>query len=312
MALINPCSIAANPSNTGAECSNNLKATAMLIMCPKTASWSDSDLTSFSSFIDTKIHAEAGSRFWPLFGNNAPIRQITEANENDVIETLEDGSVQFIRYGMYNRTFLTTEGGLAFARHMMSMNQNFGFIEVDIRGQVAFMNNGVGANPYAPFPVNLAYAPAPDIANLKTSYKNKFMLSFTPNNYVRKGIIFATDSTEDVLGLRGLYDTKVSAGTVGTQSTTHAFVKVATIDGGTDLIALYGVTLAVAGNFILKAANGSVITPSAVAIANGEINFTGTFTTGTSITVALAAPSVLKAAGIEGYEGTVVATVAIP
>jgi len=248
MALVNPCSIAATPSNTGSECSDAMKASAMIIMLPKNATWTDTDLLDFTAFLETKIHAVASARFFPIFGNSAPIRSIKDNNEADVIETLEDGSVQFIRYGMFNRTFMTTEGGLCLAKSLMAMRNNYAFIEVDITGQVAMMKNSDGT--YSGFPVNLAYAPVPELSNLKTSYKNQFMLSFSPNNYIKKGVVFAGDVDEDILSLRGLYDTEVIAGS-GTQSITNIFVGVQTICGDTDLVALYDTTLAVLGNFLV-------------------------------------------------------------
>jgi len=310
MALINPCSIETTPSNTGSECSDALKAAAMLIMVPKAATWTDTDLLDFTAFLETKIHAAAASRFFPIFGNSAPIRSIKDSPEADVLETMEDGSVQFIRYGMFNRTFMTTEGGLCLARALMAMRNNYAFIEVDITGQVAMMKNADGT--YSGFPVNLAYAPVPELANLKTSYKNQFMLSFSPNNYIKKGVVFAGDTTEDILSLRGLYDTAVTAAAT-TQTTTNIFVNVATICGNTDLIELYAGTLAVPANFIItKVSDGTTQVASAATIVAGEMRLTGTYVSAASYYVALAAPSVLKAAGIEGYEGTVKATVVIP
>lgn len=308
--LINACNIAANVSNTGSECSDALKATAMIIMVPKSATWTDTDLDDFTSFLKTKIHAAAGTRFYPIFGNSAPVRQIKDSNETDVIETLEDGSMQFIRYGMFNRTFLTTEGGICLAQALMQMNRNYAFIEVDITGQVAMMRNSDGT--YSGFPVNLAYAPVPELANLKTSYKNQFMLSFAPANYIKKGKVFASDADEDILSLSGLIDTDVVAGTQ-TQTTTNIFVGVKTECAETDLVALYDTTLAATGNFVVtKVSDGSAVTLSAAAVQNGEIKLTGTFTSSESYTVALASAATLKAAGIEGYEGIKKATIAIP
>jgi len=309
MALVNPCNLAATSSNTGAECNNALKASAQIWLVPKTAFWQTADLADFTAFLNTKIHATAASRFYPIFGNSAPIRIITDNPAADVIEELEDGSVQFIRYGMYNRTFLTTEGGMDLARHLMGLSQNYAFIETDIIGQVGMMKNADGT--YSGFPTNLAYPPAPMLANLKTSYKNQFMLSFSPNNYIKKGYVFSSDADEDILSLRGLYDTEVTQGS-GVNSITKIYVDVTTIAGGTDLVALYGATLAAVGNFVLTNANGTPNTPSAAAVVNGEVEFTGTFATGTNITVGLAAPSVLKAAGIVGYEGTKTLAAAIP
>lgn len=318
MSLINPCNLNVAPSNTGSECSDSMKASAMIIMVPKSAKWTDADITnagSFTAFVETKIHAAFGSRWYPIFGTNTPISSITESNESDVIETQEDGSKSFIRYGYYNRTFVTTEGGLCLAAHLMAFRGfNYAFIEVDITGQVIMMQNADGS--YSGFPTTLAYAPASMLANLKTAYKNQFMLSFSPLTYVQKGKVFGTDDTENILSVVGLLDTAVTVGT-GTQSTTHIFVGVETICAETDLVALYTGTgagkIGQIANFIVKkVSDGTVVTPSAIAITSGEVNLTGTFITGTDYTVELAAPSVLKANGIEGYEGTIKATISIP
>lgn len=311
MALINPCSVDATPSNTGAECSSAMKATAMIVMVPKSAKWLASDLTDFTGFVNTKIHAAAASRFFPVFGNAAPVRQIKDNPEADVTETMDDGSMKFIRYGMYNRTFVTTEGGLGLAKALMAMRDNYAFIEVDITGQVAMMENADGT--YSGFPVNLAYAPVPELANLKTSYKNAFMLSFSPANYIKKGKIFASDTTEDILSLRGLYDTQVTKGST-TQTATNIFVDISTIIGGTDLVALYGTELAAlfASFVITKVSDSTTQVATAGLVASGELRLTGTYTSGSTYTVALPTAAQLKTGGIEGYEGTVKATVPIP
>jgi len=314
--LINPCNINVAPSNTGADCNAAMKASAMLIMLPRAAKFTDAQITSAGSFtalLNTQVHAAAGIRWFPIFGNNAPIRAITDSNESDVIEPFEDGSQSFVRYGMYNRVFTTNAGGLALAQHLMAFRgSSYSFIEVDITGQVMAMKNADGS--YSGFPVNLAYAQASELANLKTVWKTKFMMSFSPKTYIQQGILFASDSTEDILAQNGLLDTAVTLGT-GVQSITNILVGVQTIGSKTDLVALYpgaGVGINQVSNFVVTAAAGTTITPSAVATVGGQVQITGTFTTGTNITVALSAPSVLKANGVEGYEGTVSATVPIP
>lgn len=316
--LINPCDLNIAPSNTGIDCSAAMKASAMIIMMPHGTKWSDADITtagSFTEFLMGKISAAPGQRWYPIFGNNAPIQSITESNENDVLETLDDGSQSFIRYGMYNRTFVTTKGGLSLAAHLMSMRgSQYDFIEVDIIGQVAAMQNTDGS--YSGFPVNLAYAPASEIANLKTTYKNKFMLSFSPKVYIQQGKIFASDATEDILSVTGLMDTQVTPG-VTTQTATNIFVGVSTIGSKTDLVALYpgaGASgIAQVSNFVVtKKTDGTPVTISAAAIAGGEVQLTGTFTTATDYTVALAAPSIMAANGVEGYDGVISATISIP
>ena len=226
-------------------------------------------------------------------------------------ETMEDGSVQFVRYGMYNRSFLTDKGGLCLASALMKLGKNFSFIDIDINGKVLQRVNADGT--YSGVPLNLGYAKSPDLATLKTVYKNAFMTSFSPNDYIKKGKIFASDENEDILALRGLYDTEVFTAPVTVQTITTIFVGVKTLCAETDLVDKYDSTLAVVGNFVVtKVSDGSVVVPSAAAVVNGEIRLTGTFVSGQSYYVALAAPSVLKAAGIVGYEGTKKATVPIP
>lgn len=324
MALINPCNLAVVSRNTGSECSDALVATALLILMPKGTIIPGSSLSNFTAYAEAKCAADKNIRWYPIGGTAAPIRTITDKNGNDIIETLEDGSDHFIRYDMYNRTFVMTDGGLCFAQALQSFNGNaYGFIEVDQQGKIAMMNNGDGT--YSPFPVNIAYAPTPDLGNFKTTYKNKWMMSFSPIYYITKGKIFASDVAEDLLNLSGLIDTVVSPAIGATQSTTHVFVNVATDCAETDLVALYPGSgssgdMAQITNFVvtLSVSPFTVVTPSAVAYipASGstpaQVNLTGTFVSGSSYNVALAEAATLEANGINGYEGIKPALVTIP
>ena len=313
MALINPCIPGSTIKNTGSECSDAMLATYMLIMVPEAATWTATDELDFTAKVQTMVHAPAATRWWPLFGRNAKINGITDSPEGDVVETMEDGSKAFIRNGMFNRTFLTTKGGDCFAKALQAMDKHYAFIEIDAEGKVKRLVNADGT--FSGIPVNVAFAPTPELANLKTTFKNKFTLDFSPIDYINNAGIVKGDATEDILSIRGLFDSRVDAGS-GTHSTTKIYLDVSTICGETDLVALYtgtgAGTIGQISNFVVTAAAGTPITPSAVAIVAGEVELTGVFTTGTNITVALAAPSVLKTNGLEGYEGTVSATVPIP
>lgn len=318
MALVNPCNLQVNSKNTGTQCSDSMKATSVLILVPKGTIILASQLLDFTQTVITKSHAAKALRWYPIFGTSAPVMSITESKETDVIETMDDGSQHFVRYGMYNRTFLTTDGGLCLAQALMSFNGNaYGFIEVDITGQVSMMSNGDGT--FSPFPVNLGYAPTPDLATLKTVYKNAFMLSFSPTYYIKKGTIFSSDTTEDLVDAMGLVDTQVVPG-VTASTTTNIYVSVETICADDDLITQFGTTLGVAANFIIALAVSpfTVVTPSAALIiaASGanpaQLKLTGTYVSGSSYTVSLVSAATLLAANVEGYEGIVSATVAIP
>lgn len=324
MALINPCNLAVVSRNTGSECNDALAATALLILMPKGTVIPGSALADFTVYATTQTQAAKTIRWYPIGGTAAPIRTITDKAGNDVIETLEDGSDHFIRYDMYNRTFIMTDGGLCLAQALQSFNGNsYGFVEVDIEGKIAMMDNGDGT--YSPFPVNLAYAPTPELGNLKSTYKNKWMMSFNPIYYITKGKIFASDVAEDLVNITGLIDTNVTAAVGATQSTTNVFVNVQTDCADTDLVTLYpgagsAGDMAQITNFVVTLAVSpfTVITPSAAVYiaASGttpaQVKLTGTYVTASNYTVSLAAPSVLATNGIYGYEGITVATVAIP
>jgi len=317
MALINPCNLAISTANTYSDCDAAMLYTRQTWLMPKSLKWTATDLLNFTSYLDTQRHATGTSRVYPIFGSGIPIRQITDANEADVIETFEDGAKSFVRRGMMSRTFFTDKGGLYLAQQLQKIARTQSFIEVDgdVPSKVAMMANSDGT--YSGFPTNLVFSPAPELANLKTVYKNKLMLDFNPLDYVGKGRIWKADSTEDILSLNGLLDSQVTGAVApNTPSTTHIFLGVSTIWSQTDLVALYNGTGAgkidQVSHFVVKAANVSTITPSGVAITNGQVDLTGVYTTGTNITVSLAAPSVLKANGLPGYEGTLSATIPIP
>jgi hypothetical protein len=315
--LTNACDLSLSPSNTGVECSSAMAATAMLFMVPRNDRFTLSDINTaggFTAYAAGRISDIPSKRWFPLFGSYAPVRSISDSNETDVIETLDDGSMAFIRYGMYNRTYLATDGGLCLAQHMMSFRGGYSFIEVDIQGKVLFYQPADGQ--LGGVPTNLAYAPAPEIANLKTTYKNKWMMSFSPANYIQHSEIFAGDNSEDILSLTGLLDVTVAAG-VGPQTTTNIFVTVHTDCADTDLVALYPGTgagaIAQVSNFkITKVSDGTSVTPSAALVVGNQVKLTGTYTTGAAYKVALAIPSVLATNGVDGYEGTTAATVTIP
>lgn len=313
MSLINPNNVTLAAVNTGVESHAAMAATAMLIMVPRNATFTLADITtagSFTDLVNDKAHLPASQRWFPIFGFSAPINQITESNESDVIETLDDGSMIFVRYGKYNRTFLTTSGGIDLAEKLMRFPKGYSFIEVDIEGKVQCYQKSDGV--FAGVPVSMAKGLAPELANFKTSYKNKLTLSFDPVAYVQQGKIFASSSDENILGSVGLLDVELTASTT-TQTTTNIYFGVRTKDGAeTDLVELYPADIDTISNYIVKNASGAVITPSACVVLNGEIKLTGTFPTGTNITVQLAAAATLKANNIEGYEGVNVLTIAIP
>jgi hypothetical protein len=307
--LVKPCSLATFPLNTGIDCQAKMGPTAMLIMVPASAKWQDSDELSFLSYAVTQMHAAQGSRWYPMLGKNAPIRSIEDAKEADVLQTFEDGATAFVRSGMYARTFMTNNGGLAFGQALRSFNgfTGFAFIEIAKNGvnlNVLRMRNEDGS--LSGIPVNLAYAPTPKLATLKEVYENAFYLNFSPDYYIGKSEIAATE--DDLLGsLTGLINVAVTD--AGSSSTTILKVDVRTLGTDNSIVPLYS-NLSTVGNFIVTDHLGAVTAAASAAKVSNHVELTGTWTAG-KWTVALAPAATLAALtpAITGFEGTKTVTI---
>lgn len=307
-ALIKACQKSGVLKNTGSECNESMGPTSTIIAVPKNLKWQLSDMANFAQYLTTQIHAGKTSRVYPMFGPAVPIRKITLSKEADVIAKQDDGTDIFIRYGVLSRTFATTEGGICFAEALQALNKSgYSIIEIDNANQVLMRKNADGS--FSGLQCTFMYSPSIDLADFKTPGYTSFMIEFFPQEYVQFGEIFQGDSS--ISGLIGLYDTQVTDATGS--STTKLKIGVSTICGQTDLVALIGAPLAAITNFVVtKDSDGSTPTITAAAIVGGHIELTGTFVSGSKYTVALAAPSVLLAASIPGYEGIVAADIQIP
>lgn len=308
-ALIPACKKGLSIKNMRSECNDSMGPTARLIAVPPGAFWQKSDMDDFTTYVQERLHDTKSARWYAFFGPDVPIRRITNNKESDVTFTADDGTQIFIRYGVLNRAFGTTEGGLCFAEALMSLNKSgYSFIEIDNANQVMVRKNTDGT--YSALKSTFVYSPSPDLADFKNPAFTNFSYSIKPEEYVRNGVIFQADD-DSLLDLLSLADTAVTDATGST--TTKIKIGVETLCGETDLVALLGAPLAVVGNFVVKKkSDGTTPSVTAAGIVSGHIELTGTFVTATVYTVSLAAPSVLLANGIEGYEGTVSVDITIP
>jgi len=295
-ALVKACDVSVSLKNTGIECSSAMGPTAMIIAVPSGLKWTSSDLTDFAAYIQTKMHAAAASRVYPLFGNQAPIRTIQVNDSDDVVQTYDDGSEDFIRSGFANRVFETNKGGLCYASALRSfIGSGYAFLEIDKEGNIAMKKNADGT--YSGFPCVMG-GRTPAAATFTTKFQNRFGLSYDPTSYINNGVIMT--GAEDILDYTGLLDVVLSS--AGAATTTTLKIAIATECAETDLVDLLGADIAQVANFIVTE-GGVVITPSAAVIENGYVKLTiAAQTSADVIRVALAAPSVLKTNGIEGYE----------
>lgn len=265
VALLNACTTAPAIINTGIDCNVSMGAPAMLIMMPNNAFWTAANEADFANYIETMSHAPAAQRWYCLFGQKAQIRDVQNGKESDVLETLPDGSTELVRKGMFQRTFMTTNGGICFAQALASFDKYYySFIEVDKASQVFRMVNNDGT--YSGFPSNLSYAPNPELADFTKGYKNSFYLSFAPQYYIGQGSI--AKASGDLTSISGLINMDVSD--AGTSSVTELHVYVHSDCGSTDLVALFPTQIAMAANFVVTdiTVPGAVTTvvPSAVTV----------------------------------------------
>lgn len=299
MSIIKACLSGNSLRNTGKECDVAMGPSAMLIAVPASLVITLANLLNPLPWITTLMHAPKGQRVYPFFGNVAPINSLTNDQEGDTTITLDDGTKVFLRYGVYNRTMETIAGGLCYAKALQGLNRSgYRIIDIDGEGQMMLHKNKGGVT-FGGMITSFMYSPSPKLADLKTNvYMNRFQLSYTPTELVQNGEVFAGGG--ELLSLMGLIDTDIVQ--KGVASTTIIKIGVETECAQSDLVALFGSPLAVAGNFkVTNKITGAVIVPVA-SIVSGVIHLTGTYVAGQTYIVTGAAASVWLAAGIEGYD----------
>jgi hypothetical protein len=307
MSFENPCLLDENVVNTGTECNDAMGPTALILLGDTSIEFTPEQVAGdMLGTLETAIHAAGKAKVYPLFGNNAPIRDIQNTGGDNVLEEMPDGSSAFVRSGKYTRLFLTKEGGDCFAKILYAMNgASLGFIEVDANNKVKMRKLANGN--YGFIPVNMIDAPLPSLASFSEVFKNAFRMNFDPKYYIKEAVTFV--STEDLTGLQGLVNAGIFVGTAAS-STTKVYVKVKSLCANTDLVAEFPTQIADTDNFVVKQ-GGSVIAISAAAVVGGELELTGTFAAGT-VTVSGAAASVLNTNGITGFDIVQSVDVTIP
>lgn len=302
------CKLSNFIKNSGKECDKAMGPTAMLLAVPGSLKFTEADLND-PTWLVNAIHDIPSLRVYPFFGNKAPIREINQSPENDVIVTLDDGSQVFLRYGFYNTTFATTSGGLCYAKFLRSLNESgYSIIQFDKQGQLLVHDNGDGS--YSGLATDFMYSPAPVLADLKTTpFKNKFMITYSPDEFVNNGVVLG--GAVSWLSEMGLIDVEIVKAAAAT--TTKLKINVLTECAETNLLDIYPTELPVVGNFVVKdKADGSVVIPTAAGVVSGHIELTGTYVTGHTYTVSGSAASVWFSNGIEGYEATSSVDITIP
>lgn len=312
MAIKKACFVKTSVKNTGKECDTSMVATAMLIAIKRGHKITDADLANPVPWMNLLIHQRIA---FPLFGQQAPIREIQNSAEGDITVTLDDGLKVFLRYGLYNRGFATTSGGLCYAQALQSLNKSgYDIIEVDQTGQMLLRRNSDGT--YGGLITDFMYAPSPILADFKsTPYKNRFEYTFSPIELVNNGVIF--NGATELLSMMGLVDAVPFTTLISTPSTTtNIFFGVKTECAEDDLVTTVGTPLAIPSNWVVKESiTGAVVVTSAGVIVGDEVKLTGTFLSGKKYLVTGSTADIWLTNNIDGYDSatnSVPATVTIP
>lgn len=303
MALIKACLVGNSVKNTGLECSIAMGPTAMMIAVPASTVIEEDDLDDIVAWAQPLMHADKQSRIYPFFGSVAPINTINNNSEADVTQTFDDGTIVFVRSGVYNRSFETIAGGLCYAEALMALTgSGYRIIEVDQQGKILLHKNGGTPKTWGALITSFMQGQAPVLATLKEVYRNRFSLSYTPQELVGSGEIFTGGS--GLLALMGLIDAEVT-GESPQASATILEIGVSTHCAESDLVDLIGADLAEPTNFLVtNAATGDPVVISGAAIVGGKIQLTGTFVTATTYNVIGASPAVWYDNDVLGYDAS--------
>jgi len=298
-AVIRACKTASTGyKNTGSGSNLFPAATAQVWLCDKSKKFTLADLNNpdIATVFNEWIHADFPDKVIPLFGNQIPISGITNTKGTDNTVTLDNGVTQFVSYAAYTKVFSTTDGGLCFAKALLSFNQaDLRVIEVDIKGNITVKDNHDGT--FSGLKGTL-FAPAVDMADLKNPGKSYFSISYMPDYWVLNAAILQDGMP--LLDLVGLQDFHYEdAG-----GSTTALLKLKLVDDccGDDVTVEYGTDLvADKDNFIVhESVAGTVVVPTGATIVSGHIELAGTYVATKIYNVSSVPPSDLMVANVEG------------
>lgn len=241
-------------------------------------------------------------------GRCYPVHQFLNPQDNTddpTIETFSDGQKAFVRDGVYDWTFQITAGGFCLLQALRTHNGNstvYAFF-YDKNKQILGYNNS-GDFSAIPLQVFQALPWKMNTGSNVTKYLLRFIFA---TNYANEDSDY-TQANFPLTNVVGLQDIKLLVNGFN-HSTGLVNVSVITECGGANLFAQYSAQLVAALWQATNAATGNIIPITSVSPLAGPNSFNILLNTGSpnypsnsAIFLQLAAPSVLSAAGIIGYE----------
>lgn len=303
MASLHQLNCDTSRKNTGfGGCPVDWKLISGCLLFDSPVSFSEAQLADLQNTLQTLAFQDSKTgRCYPVHNFLNP----ADATDDPTIQTFTDGSKAKVRDGVYDWTFQITAGAFCLLQALRTHNSNGGtyalFYDKD-KKILGYNNNG----ELAAIPL-MIFDAMPWKMNTGSEVA-KYMLHFVfATNYANEDSDY-TQANFPLTNILGLQDIKLLLN-AWNHATGVASVSVITECGGSNLYDAYSAQLVAALWSAQNAATGGTITVSSVTPIPGSKTFNVAlltadpdFPTNNAINLTLAAPSVLTAAGIRGYE----------
>jgi hypothetical protein len=304
--------------NTGFDTSATPSLTYMQLFLDRNFTFTQTDIDAaggFYNYVDQQRHASGIGKFFPVGGNYSKPFNINDSPGSDVTETSNvTGEVIVLRNGTLTRTFQYKDGGLVFAKALISLAKagNLAFIDIDKDAQIIMKdNNGV----YSGIPTTVNPL-SPALASPTAVYKNQLSMTYDPIDYVNGCNMFRQkDESGTVLDITGLRDVHIVSAAAATTTTLSFNLKT---KSNTDLGVTYG------ADITADMLELNILTGTAPNYSRAPLAFTLAYTAGKYVAtfVAQSASTKLELSGddasvwytndVPGYEVVTPVIVTIP
>ncbi len=305
MSILNTRVCAVAGGNTGyGDCFLTLQNIILNFLVPGnfelTAAQMASTATALAALQAAAVNDNPALRIYPL----PEVVGITDNTEDVVLQTFGYGAPAPVRDGRGNIQFQYIKGGNCVNNQLRKFNNlNYKWIFVDAAGILVGTKVGTSLKG---IPLDYFYASPFKINDGSNVTAFMYRTVFNPT-YINEGLGFIPMNLADLQAIAGFQNAVVTLGAA--RATNVIKVKVLTGCAGTDLYDTYSAELANAARWAVTE-GGNAITITSVAVDANIKGWTITldaadpdYTVGGPFSVNLAAPSVLAAAGVPGFEG---------
>ena len=288
--------------NTGfGTCILDFKNIIGAIRLPKDAEIDITDLQT--ALTDLVCNDSKALRGYPFFDFKTP----TDNTEDLVVQTFADGSKKPVREGFNDWKFQYVDGGLSLHKNLRTFNgldADFLFIDGDSPNKIMCLA-GSAADKIKGIPVAGGFFWAHPWKLNTGAAVAEYMVQFTmPVKYTNDEVNFVVADFDVPSTIKGLQDVDLTLASGGTSGVFNATLLTSTVN--TNLGDVYPTELAAGGLWTAKnTATGTAITISSVSYDEDNKYFIVTLATTAppypasgTVTINLAAPSVLAAAGV--------------